>query len=255
MHARDKCYKGILTFGGAYSNHLHAAAYATKQANLKLICIVRAQDTKLDNPTMSAIKHWGAQINLVDRETYKKKEDRDYIDALEREYPDYFIVPEGGNNLLARKGMQEMAKELSKDYDYIFISVGTGSSAIGLVPHLNTDAKLMAVAAVKDSSLVNYFNRELGEHKNWELSFDFARGGFAKTDPELVKFINVFNQDHGILLDPIYNAKTFLAFDQLVNSGRFSAGSKILLIHTGGLQGIKGHNMRYASQPEMQIVT
>jgi len=254
LHAKDKCYKGILTFGGAYSNHLHAAAYSCRQAGLKLICIVRAKDVDLNNPTMLDIHHWGGEIILVDRETYKLKNTEAYIHELETEYPDFYIVPEGGNNRRAKKGMKEMATELNSDYDHIFISVGTGASAIGLISNLeDMHTQVHAIAAVKDSSLISQFQSDLEHYDNWQLHLEYTRGGFAKVDLELVDFINSFYQKNGILLDPIYNAKMFLAFHQMIEENKIAENSKILLVHTGGIQGIRGHNNRYKDQPELHI--
>jgi len=257
IHAKDKCYKGILTFGGAYSNHLHASAFACQKAGLKLRCIVRAEDADLRNPTLSDIQNWGGQISLIDRETYKLKNTPEFINELEQEYPDYFIIPEGGNNRRASKGLAEMAEEIDEhNFDYIFISVGTGSSAIGLINNLKSDhPHIHAIAAVKDLSLKSQFQSNIQDKHNWSLSFDFTRGGYAKVDTELVAYINRFYKRNNILLDPIYNAKTFMAFEQMLAENQIPFGSNVLLVHTGGIQGIRGHNARHGHKPDMLIVT
>lgn len=252
--AQDHCYKGILTFGGAYSNHLHATAFATHEAKLRLHCIVRALDTDLSNPTMHDVREWGGEIQLVDRETYKLKSDPNYVDAIQQQFPDYFIIPEGGNNFEAQIGLAEMASEIRDGFDYIFISVGTGASAIGLISNLSSkNTEIKAVSAVNDFSLKSQFKHKLKAFDNWELLFDYTRGGFGKTDPELVSFINSFYDKHQILLDPIYNGKTMMGLHQMIEAQRIKPDSKILFIHTGGIQGIKGHNLKYHSRKDMII--
>ena len=254
-YAKDKCYKGILTFGGAFSNHLHACAFACNDADLKMVAIVRGDHFDENNATLVDLQSCGVEIFFLDRTKYRQKEDPIFIDKLMQEYPDFHIVPEGGNNDLGISGVLDMVEEIDQMPDHIIVSAGRGSTAIGIANALEKfpDTKLHVVLCVRDSGLKRYITKGLHHPEQCIFYDEYAFGGFAKADASLVEFSNNFFANTGIPLDPIYNCKSVFAFHDLIDKDIFQKGDQIMVIHTGGIQGVRGHNYRYRNRPEMQL--
>lgn len=255
QHAIDHEFKGVVTFGGAFSNHLHATAFACKQYGLSCIAIIRGEYVDLTNPTLSDIIEQGAHLIQVSREEYRQRNDQDYLEKLQLEYPDYLIIPEGGRSEEGMKGVSEIWNELTIHPDHIMVPVGSSTTLCGLMvgKSLTDKVRLHGIACVKDKSLLQRIKEQISSFNDITYHDQYAQGGFAKVNPKLIQFINQFKKDHNIQLDPIYTSKMFMAFHDLIMQETFKPKSIIMLIHTGGLQGIRGHNKRYQDRPELQI--
>ena len=243
---------GVLSFGGSYSNHIHALAFACFQKKIPCIGIIRGEHRYANNFTLSWARHWGMKLYFVDRKTYKRRHDRDYLGQLQQEFPDYFIIPEGGSNTLAIKGVAEIITELNQqtdDYDTLITPVGSGGTLAGLVAgDVNTNTnmhKLLGIAVLKEAdylkdSIKTLLPEPALKHDNWQLLTHFHRGGYAKFTSLDVEHIRSFNHITGVNFEPVYSGKMILALLDLLQQGYFSAGERIILLHTGGLQGVGG---------------
>ena len=244
-------YQGVLSFGGAYSNHIHALAYACHQQNIPCIGIIRGEEHYANNFTLSWAKHWGMKLHFVDRKTYRRRHDADYLSQLQHEFIDYFMVPEGGSNQLALAGVGEVISELNQqtNFDTLITPVGSGGTIAGLIAE---DAKasekqhrILGVSVLKEG---NYLTDEIKallpasieQHHNWQLLTNFHRGGYAKFSPIDSARILQFNHETGLCFEPVYSGKMILALLDLLEQDFFSANERIVLLHTGGIQGLGG---------------
>ncbi len=251
--AKSQRYHTLLTFGGAFSNHIHATAAAGKEFGLQTIGIIRGEETLPLNPTLQFATEQGMHLHYVGREDYRYKESAEFINHLHQQLGDFFLLPEGGTNALAVKGCTEIARGLPQ-YDYICCSCGTGGTLAGIVASLAGKSRVLGFPALKggdflkgevDQLTLNYSGKK---YQNFELITDFHFGGYAKATSELVDFINDFKQRFCIQLDPVYTGKMMYGIFALTKQGFFKTGSTILAIHTGGLQGIAGFNQRYKNK-------
>ena len=244
MEAKKVSKTTLLTFGGAFSNHIAAVAYAGKEHNCKTIGIIRGEELEKKevlNPTLQFAKDCGMTFKFVSRETYRTKTDSNFINNLRHEFGDFYLLPEGGTNDLAVKGCEEILKTDDFKFDYICCAVGTGGTISGLINASKTHQKILGFPALKGNFLEQDI-RKFANQENWELITDYHFGGYAKIKPELISFINKFKEDYKIPLDPIYTGKLMFGIFDLIEKGFFPNDSKILAIHTGGLQGIAGAN-------------
>ena len=235
LATKPKC---IITFGGAFSNHIHATASAGKLYNIPTVGIIRGELDE-DNPTLLHARSCRMDLRFVDRPSYKLKEKSDVAKSIIAEYNDPLILPEGGNNALARKGTSEVAIEINEQLpsvNYIALSAGTGGTASGILTNKEAKQKLLVFSSLKGNFLKDEII-SLSGSSNFELQTDYHFGGYAKTKPELISFINQFHEDHQIVLDPIYNGKGMFGIIDLIKNGYFPEGSKIVWVLTGGQQG------------------
>ena len=234
--------KTILTFGGAFSNHIAAVAYAGKANGFRTIGIIRGEelwDKVSENPTLQWARDCGMQLEFVTRSDYQSKN----ITAFEDQLSDIYIIPEGGTNALAIKGCEEILTKSDAQFDYICCSVGTGGTIAGLINSILPHQKILGFPALKGDFLKDEI-RNFVKNKNWALINDYHFGGYGKVTSELVLFMNGFFGRNQILLDPIYTAKMVFGVMDLIQKDYFPEHSKILMIHTGGIQGIKGMNIK-----------
>lgn len=228
----------IITFGGAFSNHIHATASAGKLYNIKTIGIIRGEyDEK--NPTLIHAKNCGMILHFVDRSSYKLKEKSEVIKKIISQYDNPLILPEGGNNELARKGTAEVAIEILNQLpntNIIALSAGTGGTASGILSRKSIDQQLIVFSALKGDFLKDEITGMSGI-TDFQLQTDYHFGGYARTKPELISFINLFYKDHNIILDPIYNGKGLYGLIDMIEKDQISMGHKIVWILTGGQQG------------------
>jgi 1-aminocyclopropane-1-carboxylate deaminase len=244
-------YNGILTFGGAYSNHLVATAHAAQIFSLKSIGIVRGDELKIDsNYSLESCHKAGMQLIFTGREEYGLRAEKYYEEELRRRHGNYMVVPEGGANYLGALGCLEILNELNEDYDHIFLAGGTGTTAAGLL-FGNTSSKIQLVPALKGGDFLRENIRMLlqdtglsSEEINAALyrliiHTDYHFGGFAKSSKEVLNFINHFYNETGIPLDQVYTAKMMYGFMDLIKKGEFLPDSSVLILHTGGLQGLQ----------------
>ncbi len=236
--------KTILTFGGAYSNHIAAVALLGKINNLRTIGVIRGDELESkisENPTLSYAKKQGMEFEFVTREVYRQKETESYISQLKEKHGDFYLIPEGGTNALAVKGCAEILNNEDTDYDYICVSVGTGGTLAGIVSSLLPHQQAVGFSALKGT-----FQKEIVDaytsNANYQILDTYNFGGYAKIDGQLVRFINEFKETHDVQLDPIYTGKMMYGIVDLMDKGYFKKNSRILAIHTGGLQGIAGMN-------------
>jgi 1-aminocyclopropane-1-carboxylate deaminase len=255
LEAQNKGHEGLLTFGGAYSNHIAAVAYAGQQCGLKTIGIIRGdelEDQIAKNPTLGFAKEHGMQLHFISREMYRNKNEPNFIKNLQKQFGEFYVLPEGGTNALAVRGCEEILSDIENDFDYICTSVGTGGTMAGLI-----NASLPEQTVVGFSALKGVFQKEVIEQftsrTNFYLTDAYCFGGYAKIDSELIRFINEFKERTTIPLDPVYTGKMMFGIMDLLKKGYFRENSRILAIHTGGLQGIAGMNQLLKKKNLQQI--
>jgi len=234
----------LLTFGGAYSNHIAATAAAGKVYSFTTIGIIRGDelaDKINDNPTLSFASGCGMQFKFVTREAYRDKTEPDFLAALKAEFGDCYIVPEGGTNALAVKGCEEILTKDDKRFTHVCCAVGTGGTILGLINSAVEGQQVLGFPALKNANLHDDI-LTFAKSGNWQLVEDYHFGGYGKVTPELVQFMNDFTEKTAIQLDPVYTAKMVFGVIDLIVKGFFAPDSAILMIHTGGLQGIAGMN-------------
>ena len=245
----------LLTFGGAFSNHILAVAVAGKELGLKTIGVIRGNELENNfnaNPTLSFANSCGMQFKFVSREAYRGKTSAEFINSLELEFGKFYLLPEGGTNALAVSGCEEILNIEDENYNYICSAVGTGGTISGLINSSLSHQKILGFPALKG----DFLNHEIKKYTskiNWQLINDYHFGGYAKINNTLVEFINKFKDDFGIPLDPVYTGKMLFGIFDMIEKRKFKKGSKILAIHTGGLQGILGMNMRLEAK-KMQLL-
>lgn len=243
-------YSALLTFGGAYSNHIAATAAAGKQFGFKTIGIIRGEEHLPLNSTLYFAVSCGMQLHYISREQYRQKNEPAFLEELREQYKQPYILPEGGTNLLAVQGCTEIVQDITLNYDYICCAAGTGGTAAGMVAGLAGEKRILTFPALKGGEFLQQEIEELvlqySGHKytNWQLITNYHFGGYAKVKPELLAFIHDFQQWHHIPLEPIYTGKMMYGLFDLIRQGYFPKGSRIIAVHTGGLQGNAGFKER-----------
>jgi 1-aminocyclopropane-1-carboxylate deaminase len=243
IEAKKKGFQTLLTFGGAYSNHIAATACATKENGFKSIGVIRGEEHLPLNPTLQFAKEQGMHIHYVSRSDYREKTTPDFLEKLKIQFSDFYLIPEGGSNELAIQGTEEIL-EANDTQDYICCAVGTGGTIAGIINASTNKQTVIGFPAIKGIDVLGKDIENWTNKQNWKLINDYVCGGYAKVNEELVEFINKFNTVHDIPLDVIYTGKMMLGILDLVAKDYFPKGSSILAIHTGGLQGNKGMSER-----------
>lgn len=238
--AHEQQYNTLLTFGGAYSNHIAAVAAAGREFGFNTIGIIRGEELATnyaDNHTLNTAQANGMQLHFISRAAYRHKNAPDFIAQLREQFGDFFLIPEGGTNQLAIQGCEEILTEQDKQYfDYIGCAVGTGGTIAGIINTAAPHQQVLGFPALKGDFLQQDI-QPWTTRQNWQLMPDYHFGGYAKITPELMGFVAQFEQDTGIEIEPIYTGKMLFGILDLIAKGFFPANSKILAIHTGGLQG------------------
>lgn len=250
LEAKKQGYNTLLTFGGAFSNHISAVSYAAKEVGFQSIGIIRGEelfDKISDNPTLQFAQTNGMQFEFVSRDDYRQKDSKNYIEKLRQQFGDFYLVPEGGTNELAVKGCEEILTEEDDFFDYICCAVGTGGTISGIINSSKPHQKVLGFPALKGDFLESEI-KKFTQKENWELITDYHFGGYAKINEELIAFINKFRDKTHISLDPVYTGKMCFGVFDLIRKGYFEKDANILLIHTGGLQGIAGMNEKLKKQ-------
>ncbi|WP_276165495.1 1-aminocyclopropane-1-carboxylate deaminase/D-cysteine desulfhydrase [Zobellia alginiliquefaciens] len=242
--AKAEGFGTLLTFGGAFSNHIAATAYAGKIHNLKTVGVIRGEEIAQkwqENSTLKLAQSHGMKFKFVSRDLYRQKETPNFLEELKNEFGDFYLLPEGGTNPLAIKGCQEILAPADADFDVICCAVGTGGTIAGISNAASSSQKVLGFPALKGDFLQEDICK-FAARNNWELQSDYHFGGYAKVTGELVDFMNTFFKKTKIQLDPIYTGKLLFGIMDLVQKDYFSPKTNILAIHTGGLQGIEGMN-------------
>lgn len=239
----------LLTFGGAFSNHIYAVAGAGKTFGFKTIGVIRGEAHEKLNPTLAFAKAQGMHLHYMDRETYRRKDEREVLKQLEKQFGNYYMLPEGGTNELAVKGCEEVITEIDQDFDIITCPVGTGGTLSGLISGLNGQKKVLGFSSLKGNFLQNEVEQLLltysaSTYANWVVNSEYHFGGYAKVKPDLIRFILEFEDTYDIPLEPIYTGKMFYGLFDLIDKDFFEKGTTIMALHTGGLQGNAGFDFR-----------
>lgn len=246
----------LITFGGAYSNHILATAAAGKEYGIATLGVIRGEELESkvsENPTLSLANEFGMQFLFVSREVYSKKEEASFIEDLIKKYKKSYILPEGGTNDLAIKGCEEILIEEDASFDYVCCAVGTGGTISGIINTSKEHQKIIGFSALKGDFLSDVI-RKFVSKSNWYINNEYHFGGYGKVTNELITFLNNFYNSTSIPLDPIYTGKMVYGIFDMIQKNKFPENSKILLIHTGGLQGIKGINkVRLEKNKELLI--
>lgn len=239
-------YHGIASFGGAFSNHIAALAAAGKRAGVPTIGFIRTHEIDLNNPTLQLAESMGMKLVALTREEYRQRKELYFVEALQQKYPDYYFVPEGGSNESAKLGLKELAEEITQqsNVETIALAVGSGGTISGLLDHL-PNHNFVGVAVVDDKPLLKQLENKYGERLTIVKSAMF--GGYGKTSEELNEFCWNFTNQTKIPIEPIYTGKMFYALCEQ----ELALQSKLLAIHTGGLQGLKGLDYRRQCPPHL----
>ena len=263
LFMKETGWERLLTFGGAFSNHIHAVAAAGQFYGIETIGVIRGEKTAALNPTLRFTERCGMVLHFINRSDYRDK--NLIINELKKQFGDFYYLPEGGTNALAMRGTAEIVGEIKEQMNGIlpsFISVacGTGGTVAGIISATEPPTQVLGFSVLKGDflqkdvrnlleTLKNAPNTEGSffseNNPNWSINTDFHFGGYARWTTELIDFINDFKQKHGVQLDPIYTGKMLFGIFKLVEMGFFRRNSSIVAIHTGGLQGIEGFNQRF----------
>jgi 1-aminocyclopropane-1-carboxylate deaminase/D-cysteine desulfhydrase-like pyridoxal-dependent ACC family enzyme len=253
QQAREEGHSTLLTVGGAYSNHLYATAAAGRAYEFKTIGIVRGEAHEPLNPTLRFAQAQGMQLHYVGREAFRQRSAVGFQEDLRVRFGRHYHLPEGGTNVLAVRGCVEIVPaELI--FDYVACCVGTGSTLAGVLVSTAGRATVLGFPALKGGAFLREAVDQLTQQHNgqryghYRLVQDYHFGGYARVKPELIEFINRFFRTTGIPLEPVYTGKMLYGLYDMIRQGQFPFGSRVLAIHSGGLQGIAGFNERYATK-------
>jgi len=249
--ATNQNHTTVLTFGGAYSNHIAATAAVGKILELNTIGVIRGEETLPLNPTLLQAEKDGMLFLYVSRSEYREKHTQEFIKKLHEELGDFYLIPEGGGNELGVKGCKDIVNEIDINFDYIMTDCGTGATLAGICYALQENQKAIGIPVLKGGKFIQEEVKEfLGDsysriENQYSLETNYHFGGYAKFKPELIDFMRDFYLQTNIKTDPIYTGKLFFALIDLVKKNHFETDSTIVVVHTGGLQGIEGFENRH----------
>ena len=240
----------LITMGGLWSNHLHATAYAAAELNYHSIGLVRAH-VGMHSAMLADCQSRGMQLEFVDRVTYRMLRDDDaYWQRLVAPAAQQFWLPEGGSAPLALRGLAEVVDELIAELGFIpdtlIVACGTAATLAGLLAGLQGRSRVVGIAVLKNA---DYLHAEIARllqqggypaYQNYQLLTEFSHGGYAKVSPELVAFCAQFNKQTDIPVEPVYTGKVMYAVRELIQAGYFQPQERLIILHTGGLQGARG---------------
>lgn len=229
----------VVSFGGAYSNHIHALAEAAPAYGLKAIGVIRGEAPTVYSSTLVFAQAKGMTLSFIDREHYKEKNSPIFIENLRAQYGPIYLIPEGGANANGAKGCEAIVQELPQDYDVVCVACGTGTTLAGMVNALPLGKKAIGFSALKGGAfLENDVSTLLTQPSlHWRIETQYSFGGYAKWTPELITFIAKFEEEHQVPLEHVYTGKLFYGLIELIKKDHFLPGTTIVAIHTGGLQG------------------
>ncbi|MCC9168017.1 1-aminocyclopropane-1-carboxylate deaminase/D-cysteine desulfhydrase [Pontibacter harenae] len=250
QEAKQQGKATLLTFGGAYSNHIAAVAAAGKEFGFTTIGMIRGEEHLPLNPTLDFATSCGMDLHYVDREKYRQKQELTFLQHLAEQFNHPYIIPEGGTNVLAVKGCTEIVQDINIDYNYLCCTSGTGGTIAGIIAGLEGQKQVIGFPALKGgeflkeeiAQLVQAYNG--GSYSNWQLITDYHFGGYAKVKPELLEFMHNFQKHYQVPLEPVYTGKMMFGIYDLIRKGFFPSGSRVVAVHTGGLQGNAGFKER-----------
>ncbi len=232
----------LVTFGGAYSNHIVATASAGKEYGIKTIGIIRGDElTEDSNPSLRFAAQCGMELLFATRDEYRQLRNSGLLNVrmiseLGTQNSELYIIPEGGPNAFAVQGCAEIPASVNSDFDFICCACGTGATLAGITTALNENQQAIGVSVLHgEKFLENNILKMNGDKNNFRLIHDYSFGGYAKSNDELDSFCNTFLQQHHLKIEPVYTGKLFFALYNLIKKDFFSRGSKIIALHTGGI--------------------
>jgi 1-aminocyclopropane-1-carboxylate deaminase len=257
--AKEQQKETLLTFGGAFSNHILATAIAANLNGFKSIGIIRGDELGYDlaktlasNETLREAHKNGMIFKFVSREVYRNKSEAPFQNQLKETFGAFYLIPEGGTNSLAIKGCEEILTKEDSKFHYICCAIGTGGTISGLINVAEAHQKIIGFPALKGAFLEGEIQK-FTTKENWYLATSYHFGGYAKYNEALIRFMNQFSKENKILLDPIYTGKMLFGILDLIANDYFPINSKIVAIHTGGLQGIAGVNEKLKNKNQELI--
>jgi 1-aminocyclopropane-1-carboxylate deaminase len=252
LQAKAQGFTRMLSFGGAFSNHIHALALAGRHFGISTVGIVRGDNLSVLNPTLTDAVAAGMELQFISRQDYKRRNDADFLNYVRGQYPDCFVVPEGGSNVLGVQGCMEIIDHIHSHEvgrgGVIVVPCGTAATLAGIAAACDNGEKVLGFSVLKNSHYldaeVEKFIADLSieSRDNWTISHDYHCGGYAKLSTELVSFIDKFEQQHNIPIEPVYTGKMLFGLHQMLQLPQQSiaAGTHVIAVHTGGLQGGRG---------------
>jgi 1-aminocyclopropane-1-carboxylate deaminase len=243
LQALQEGHTTLLSFGGAYSNHIHAMAAAAKAFEMKSIGVIRGEEVAGLNPTLVFAQAQGMQLHFVSREVYKSKHEAHFIEQLRHRFGNFYLIPEGGANAAGVRGCMEIVDELSVSYQWVVLACGTGTTLAGVVAALPSGKKALGIPVLKGGEFIGdevkalHDTMGLPERSNWELDTAYHFGGYGKWKEPLLRFMKEFESRTTIPLEQVYTAKMMYGLYEKIGQGFFERGTTIIALHTGGLQG------------------
>ena len=240
LHALKHGNDHLISMGGAYSNHLHALAYVGYKLNIKTTGLIRGEQPKQESETLSDLRKWGMTLEFINRKAFKELRKHRAFNAPPAKQYNGFWIPEGGASEYALKGIAEIVTEIEMEYDTLTLACGTGTTLAGIAKTLPEGKRVSGFSSLKGGGFLEKDVKKLIKQNsitNWSINFDYHFGGFAKTTDELLSFIEDFQTQTNIPLEPIYNGKMLFGLFDLIKNEKLKKGQKIIAIHTGGLQG------------------
>lgn len=246
LEAQRRKKTTLVSFGGAYSNHIHALAHAGKMFNLNTVGIIRGEYDP-NNPTLKQAEAAGMRLQFVSRLEYRDRHKTDYQNNIIQQYSNSMLIPEGGSNKYALEGIEELVKEIPVEKSNIIACpCGSGGTSAGILRTINSSQRILSIPVLKNAEYLKDEICTLANKNDQQLDFptQFHQGGYGKINPKLLSFIDSFYKMHQVKLEPIYSGKMMMAIYQLIEEGYFKPNTSITIIHTGGLQGLSGLKQR-----------
>lgn len=231
----------IVSFGGGYSNHLHALGYVCQRLRIRFTAIVRGHYQHHLTPTLQDIAAWGGELEFVDKLVYRQRNEPAYLAALQVRFGDALIIPEGGSAPAALAGMQQLVAELPAGITHLLCPVASGATLAGLAKAAPAGCQVQGIAVLKGRDYLQQLVTELAgpQTPSWHIEHAYHHGGYAKASPQLRQFCQTFNAHSQIPVEPVYSGKLFFALCEKITQSAFAAGSQVVALHTGGLQGAR----------------
>jgi len=247
--AKDLGLGKVLTFGGAYSNHIHATAFAAAANGLESIGVIRGEVMAPLNPTLEDAQNQGMLLLPMSRADYRQKDSPSILENLKFKFGEFYLIPEGGTNAMAIKGTKEILTEQDLIMDFITTPIGTGGTFAGLLGSATPNQHVIGFSALKGEFIFSEIDDLLKKHKikpkcTYDIQTAYHFGGYAKHKPPLIQFMQELKEKANLPLDPIYTGKMMFGLFDLIQKDYFPNGSNILVLHTGGLQGVRGFEQK-----------
>lgn len=232
----------IVSFGGGFSNHLHALGWCCQQLGIEFTALIRGNYADSPTPMLTDLSRWQANIRYLTKLEYKQRDEPDFIAALSEQYPRALIIPEGGSQQAALTGVQPLLEECQIPFDKIITPVASGATMAGIISGASARQQVLGIAVLNGvgylENLVAQF-LPTNSSRNWQILHQYHHGGYARTSPALLTLCKQMRQEYAIPVEPVYSGKVFYAVQELLAQGAFAAGEQVIIVHTGGLQGAR----------------